>query len=176
MRILGYKPAIAVLLAGISFNARAEKALYVNFAPDSSYSSNGSDSRIYLDFDQRLYHYGHEFGKLEPCHDGVRDCMAFDFMALLKLPDDVEVGTVYVVGRFEFTVVARTEFILAGRRWQPYRVDVKTEGRYSNSYLIDQNDGVLAIITPNYDNKSIPRSVSILQGDAGIFAKSPSLR
>lgn len=159
-----------ILLAGAIQALHAEEVVYVNYAPDLSYSANGLDSRIAVLPDKGLYGFGHDFGKLAACADAANNCLVLDFMAVLDLPEDVAVGAVYKVGAFEFRVARLTEVSFAGLQRQAYRVDVSKNGTPSNSYLHDSELGVVAIITRNLGNREIPESIFLLRGPAGIFA------
>ncbi|MFP7722222.1 hypothetical protein [Lysobacter sp. A3-1-A15] len=160
-----------VLAACLAFPAQAEKALYINFAPDVRYSENGQDSRISFETEKGLYSLGHDYGKLVQCADASRNCIAFDFMALLELPEDAAVGAEYAVGSYRFHVTRKVDLPISGCQRQAFRVDVTKDGKRSNSYLINAELGVVAIITPNFSNKEIPESIFFLHGRSGLFGK-----
>lgn len=163
--------ACFLLAACVTLPARSESALYINFAPDTRYSVDGYDSRISVDLEKGLYGYGHDYGKLTPCTDGSKGCITFDFMALYELPGDAAVGAEYAAGKHKFSVVRKVELSLLGSQRSVLRVDVAKDGKRSNSYLIDPQLGVVAIIVPNFGNKEIPESIFFLKGGAGLFAK-----
>jgi len=158
-----------LLVVLVAPQAYGQHALYVNFAPDSRYSSNGQDSRIVFQLEKRLYSYGHDFGVLAPCADNSTECFAFDFMALHELPNSGVVGSEYAAGDYKFNVVKQVELSLLGLELHVFRVDVTKNGERSNSYLIDPKIGVVAIIVNNFGNKEIPESIFFLQGSVGIF-------
>jgi len=159
------------LAACTALPARSESALYVNFAPDVHYSVNGRDSRISFDLERHLYGYGHDYGKLHPCVDGLTDCITFDFMALYKLPKGAAIGDKYTAGQHEFAVAETIHLALLGLRRNVFRVNVTKGGDQSNSYLFNPQLGVVAIIIPNFGKKDIPESIFFLQDPSGVFAE-----
>lgn len=175
MRILNSLACFA-LAACVALPARGESALYVNSAPDMRYSVNGRDSRISFDLEKHLYGYGHDYGKLDPCADGSKGCITFDFMALYELPEGAATGDKYAAGQHRFNVAATVDLSLLGSHRNVFRVDVTKDGKRSNSYLFDHQLGVVAIIVPNFGDKEIPESIFFLQGSAGVFAKAKSNR
>lgn len=164
--------ACFALTACLALPARSESALYINFAPDSRYSADGHDSRISFDLENGLYGYGHDYGKLSPCEAGSSRCIAFDFMALYELPDDAAANAEYTEGSYRFSVAREVDLSLLGWQRTVLRVDVSKDGKRSNSYLIDPQLGVVAIIVQNFGNEEIPESIYFLKGPAGVFAKA----
>lgn len=150
--------------------AFAQSWTYVNYAPGASRASVDQESRITLVVDKGLFGYGHDYGKLGHCAD--TDCLTFDFMALRGLPDSADVGSSYSNGAFTFTVSRAVNVNLVGQSHRTLRVDVRKYGNLVNSYLLDKEDGVIAIITPNFDLKAIPESIYFLEGRQGVFAPS----
>lgn len=163
-----------VWAACVALPAQAEKALYINYAPDVRYSDNAQDSRIAFETKKGLYSLGHDYGKLVQCPGASGSCIAFDFMALLDLPGDAAIGAEYAVGGYRFNVARKVMLSITGCQREAYRVDVVKDGRHANSYLINSELGVIAIITPNFNNKEIPESIFFLQGRSGVFGKIAS--
>lgn len=153
--------------------ARAEGVPYVNYAPDKRYVSGDNDSRLVIIPERALYGYGADFGKLKECDGGdFLECIAFDFMAIRRLPEGAKVGDKFSAGEFAFRVSQSVVIpMLSGDR-ELLRVDVEKSGVYANSFLFDFERGVVAVVVSNFKNKDIPESIFFLRDGPGIFSKS----
>lgn len=149
----------------------AQAQTYINHAPDSSRATAEQESRITFLTDKDLFGYGHDYGKLGLCAGSDSNCITFDFMALRDLPGNADVGSIYSEGAYSFKVSRAVNLSLMGQTYRTLRVDVTKDGALANSYLFDKDRGVVAIVTPNFDLKSIRESIYFLEAERGIFAK-----
>ncbi|MCF3476645.1 hypothetical protein GUK69_11685 [Stenotrophomonas maltophilia] len=169
LRILAAAVALASMV--VSIHSRADDALYINYAPDMRYSTNGVDSRLTILPGKGLFGYGSEFGKLEPCQaSGSSDCLKIDFMALYKVPIGGKVGDRYKEGAFTFAVVKALSIPMLADDREVLKVDVERDGVHANSFYFDRKRGVIGVRVRNFGNSAIPESVFFLERGNGVFS------
>lgn len=166
-----YLLVLFVALLFISSSVYSRGALYINFAPDMRHTRNGIDSRITLDLDANAYSYAHDFGLITPCETESTTCIVFDFFALHDIEEDAGAGSEYLKGDFRFEVIREYDLLILGQQHTVFQVDVFKKGEHSNSYLFNADSGVMAIMTPDFNNKKAPGSIYFLAGTSGIFAR-----
>ena len=166
------KVALAFLV-GVLLPAQglAQHYTYINYAPDVRYSLNDVDSRIGVDMSAMLYGYGHMVEPIRPCDADLSQCVAIDFMGFYRIPPRTALGSVFRSGEFEFKVTASRKLSLVGRTIQAAQVEVRFKGAPSNSYLFNQERGVIGIFVNNGNTLDIPRSFFALEGAKGMLAK-----
>lgn len=159
---------VAVLLPA---QGMAQRYTYVNYAPDVRYTLNDVDSRIGVDTSAMVYGYGHMIEPIRPCDSDLSRCITIDFMGFYRVPPRTPLGSVFRSGEFEFKVTANRKLSIVGRTLQAAQVEVRFKGALSNSYLFNQERGVVGIFVNNENTPDIPQSFFVLEGEKGMLSK-----
>ena len=160
---------VALALSGVP-HANG-KFTYVNYSPDTRYSD--ADGRTYLvvDFPNRSYSYGHNFGVVGDC-DSRSDgdaCISLGFIKILEPVNGCRVGERHQMGQTEFTTTRIEKLMLAGQALDGCRVEATENGSLVNSYLYSTERGVVSISLPAFGSEYVKSLSFFLEESQGIF-------